>query len=187
MIKLIKYSDLKETPWKNGRGITRELAIFPEGSTLQKNDFLWRISSATILNSDPFSLFPGCDRELIVWKGDGLFLNNKILPPHSPLHFSGEELIQCDLVGEASVIDVGIIYKKEKVKVSVEVLSIDQGLTTIQLNNRHHFLFIAKGACGALGFNMGEGDCLEVTETPQISLDVHSPSLLYKMSLSPAL
>ena len=35
-------------PWKNGKGTTTEIMISPEHATLSKNDFVFRLSSASI-------------------------------------------------------------------------------------------------------------------------------------------
>ena len=54
-------------PWKNGGGVTREIAVFPEGAGLE--NFHWRISMAEVTDIRPFSLFPGVDRHLTVLSG----------------------------------------------------------------------------------------------------------------------
>jgi environmental stress-induced protein Ves len=54
-------------PWKNGGGITREIAAFPEGAG--KADFQWRISMAEVTEPGPFSRFDGVDRHLTVLSG----------------------------------------------------------------------------------------------------------------------
>ncbi|MFQ9621820.1 MAG: HutD family protein [Enterobacteriaceae bacterium] len=40
-------------PWKNGQGVTREVARYPEAG-----EYDWRISLATIRQPGPFSAFP---------------------------------------------------------------------------------------------------------------------------------
>ena len=47
-------------PWKNGLGVTAQIAIHPPGATLA--DFTWRISSAEVRGSNPFSNFAGTPR-----------------------------------------------------------------------------------------------------------------------------
>ena len=91
MITLLKKTDYKESLWKNGKGKTSEIAIYPKSSTLKGNDFLWRISSAEVNHSDWFSLFPGYERKLVIWKGAELLLNNKPLHQNIPLTFSGDD------------------------------------------------------------------------------------------------
>ena len=71
-MRIIRASDCKTTPWKNGGGSTTEIAIGPAGASLE--DFDWRISMARVASDGPFSDFPGIDRTLAVIKGSGLVL-----------------------------------------------------------------------------------------------------------------
>jgi environmental stress-induced protein Ves len=50
-------------PWRNGGGVTFEIAAEPAG------DFDWRLSLAIIEEEGPFSEFPGVDRTLLVAEG----------------------------------------------------------------------------------------------------------------------
>jgi environmental stress-induced protein Ves len=59
-------------PWKNGGGVTTEIAVAPEGAGL--SEFDWRISMATVAEAGPFSAFPGCERSLSILKGSALQL-----------------------------------------------------------------------------------------------------------------
>lgn len=54
-------------PWRNGGGVTCDVAVFPDGSG--DDDFLWRASIATISCAGPFSVWPGVDRSLLVLNG----------------------------------------------------------------------------------------------------------------------
>jgi hypothetical protein len=54
-------------PWKNGGGLTREVAAAPEGAAL--GDFDWRVSTAEVRSAGPFSIFPGVQRTLCVLEG----------------------------------------------------------------------------------------------------------------------
>jgi environmental stress-induced protein Ves len=54
--------DRVESPWKNGGGVTTEVAVFPPRAGL--NDFGWRVSIAKVERGGPFSLFPQIDRKL---------------------------------------------------------------------------------------------------------------------------
>jgi len=54
-------------PWKNGKGVTREIAIFPPGATI--DNFDWRVSIADVSEGGNFSNFPGIDRQLVVLDG----------------------------------------------------------------------------------------------------------------------
>lgn len=60
-------------PWKNGAGETVEIAVFPEGASVE--DFDCRVSMASVVTDGAFSLFPGVDRTLSILSGEGLSLS----------------------------------------------------------------------------------------------------------------
>jgi environmental stress-induced protein Ves len=67
-MRLLRASEHKAMPWKNGLGVTHEVALEP--STVDGAQFLWRVSLATIKGSGPFSVFPGIDRSIVALKGN---------------------------------------------------------------------------------------------------------------------
>jgi hypothetical protein len=71
-VRIIRASDCKTTPWKNGGGSTTEIAVGPAGASLE--DFDWRVSMARVASDGPFSDFAGIDRTLAVVEGTGLVL-----------------------------------------------------------------------------------------------------------------
>ena len=71
-MRLLRAAERVAVPWKNGGGVTREVAAFPEGAGF--DGFDWRISIADVAAGGPFSRFPGIDRVLTVIEGRGLRL-----------------------------------------------------------------------------------------------------------------
>ncbi|MBK8100113.1 MAG: HutD family protein [Planctomycetes bacterium] len=61
------------TPWKNGGGSTRQVAIEPRDATVA-GGFRWRVSIAQVAVDGPFSRFPGIDRSLWLLAGAGMEL-----------------------------------------------------------------------------------------------------------------
>ena len=72
-MRLLRAAAHRRMPWKNGGGVTTEIAVFPPGAGL--DDFDWRISMARVDCDGPFSLFPGVDRTLMLLDGEGLHLS----------------------------------------------------------------------------------------------------------------
>ncbi|MBO9100275.1 MULTISPECIES: HutD/Ves family protein [unclassified Rhizobium] len=70
---VLRLSDYKRMPWKNGGGETLEIAVM--ASAVPNADFDWRISMATVASDGPFSRFPGIDRILTVIGGDAIELS----------------------------------------------------------------------------------------------------------------
>jgi uncharacterized protein len=68
---ILRAADRLAVPWKNGGGLTREVAVHPPGSDL--GNFDWRVSIAEVQRGGPFSLFPAVDRHLAVISGSLVF------------------------------------------------------------------------------------------------------------------
>lgn len=66
-IRVLRAFDRHPVAWKNGTGITREVAVFPHAAGFE--DFLWRVSIAEIGAAGPFSSFTGVDREITILDG----------------------------------------------------------------------------------------------------------------------
>jgi environmental stress-induced protein Ves len=98
---------LPDTPWKNGRGTTREIACWPPGSDL--GSFHWRVSIATIAASAPFSTFAGIDRTIMLLSGRGMHLrsadgsvDHRLDAVEQPFAFAGDLTIDCEALGAVS-------------------------------------------------------------------------------------
>ncbi|MBV1857599.1 MAG: HutD family protein, partial [Nannocystaceae bacterium] len=71
MFNIISPDRFKTIPWKNGQGVTSELAV-SQGHGLA--DFTWRISIAQVDKDGAFSDFTGLHRTLVLLEGRGLEL-----------------------------------------------------------------------------------------------------------------
>ncbi len=122
MIKLLRHSDYQKKIWKNGRGSTLEIAVSPAGA-----EFDWRLSMADIIESGPFSEFPGMERLLVLLEGPEIQLSH---PPLSkqhtlalfhPYRFSGDWSTQANVTGVGR--DFNLIYRRDKFRGEVLVKS----------------------------------------------------------------
>src|SRR5690348_4727357 len=101
-MRIIRGSDYRRMPWKNGGGETVEIAISPAGAALDAFD--WRVSMARVASSGPFSPFPGVDRTLAVLDGSGIRLSVAGGDPISlgrdsaPFAFSGDDPATAQLI-----------------------------------------------------------------------------------------
>ncbi|CAN5652392.1 HutD family protein [soil metagenome] len=124
-MKVIRARDMKSMPWKNGQGVTTEIEISPAGATLEKDDFLWRISRAEIRSDGPFSKFPHCDRWLTVLGPDDLKLNGVRQSPLIPFLFSGDDEVFAALDGTARITsDIGLIFRRGLVRCEMTVVTV---------------------------------------------------------------
>jgi uncharacterized protein len=99
-MRIIRFCDLTETPWKNGGGITREIAQVQSGQ-----DLIWRLSMADVSSDGVFSNFAGLMRILTVIEGDGMELTSPAGTLQAdlgvPAHFDGALEIEAKLKGSA--------------------------------------------------------------------------------------
>jgi uncharacterized protein len=120
IMRLLKASLFLRMPWKNGGGVTHEIARLGEG-----DDFLWRLSVADVAVSGAFSLFPKHERILTVFDGRGITLRStdKELQalPLQPQRFSGATQINGVLV-DGPCRDFNVIFDPLQFSCDVDVL-----------------------------------------------------------------
>jgi len=66
----VRFAELSLVPWRNGGGVTREVAVDGPGP----QDFEWRISIAEVNMAGPFSALPGIDRIITLLDGERMDL-----------------------------------------------------------------------------------------------------------------
>ena len=124
-------------PWKEGGGSTTEIAIEPAGSGLS-DPFLWRVSSARVEASGPFSRFPGYERSLVLLEGSGLLLDiegqgrQRLKHPGQVATFPGDEAVNAALV-QGPCEDFGVISDPRRVKAAVAWFTLGPNATWITL------------------------------------------------------
>jgi environmental stress-induced protein Ves len=130
-VRRLGSSDYKIMPWKNGGGITTEIAVYPQGSGLA--DFDWRVSIADMTSEGPFSSFPGCERTIMMLEGSGMILDagsNGIIElreAFQPRRFSGDWHVMGRLLG-GPVRDFNLIVRRGRTAGELNVLSLVESL-----------------------------------------------------------
>jgi environmental stress-induced protein Ves len=93
-MEIIRYAELRAEPWRNGGGVTRELASHPKAASAQDGAWDWRVSIADVSKAGAFSAFPGMDRVLTVIDGELLLLTvdgaEHPLEKYRPFRFPGD-------------------------------------------------------------------------------------------------
>ena len=114
-MRIIRAADCLTMPWKNGGGSTTEIAISPEGASL--DDFDWRISMAHVGSDGPFSTFPGIERTLAVLAGSGITLafgdggTEQLAPASLPYSFDGERPLEGRLI-DGPITDLNVMTRR---------------------------------------------------------------------------
>ena len=124
-MRILRAAEYRSMPWKNGGGVTTEIAVSPPGAGL--NDFDWRVSMARVEGSGPFSQFAGIDRTLAVLEGEGIVLDIAGRPPISvtratdPLSFPADVSTAAALIG-GPITDLNVMTRRGRMTHSVERL-----------------------------------------------------------------
>lgn len=136
-------------PWQNGGGVTRQVAIDPDGATLATG-FRWRVSFANVAQSGPFSRMPGIDRSLWLVRGDGMrirFHDREVTldRPLQRVDFRGEDDANATLLGGACE-DCNVMTRRGKVRADAEWLELEAGRTS-QISGVGTKLLVAVEGC----------------------------------------
>lgn len=95
-MKILRRDDYKVMPWKNGGGITTEIAVYPPDGGFGGAGFQWRVSIADVAADGPFSKFAGYDRHIMLLEGKGMRLETQesgvldLAQLYHPVAFSGD-------------------------------------------------------------------------------------------------
>jgi len=134
-IRHLTFAKYRAVPWRNGGGITSEIAVEPEGATVDTR-FLWRLSLARIDRSGPFSAFEGYDRTIALVTGAGMKLDfgargsarvDKLM---QPLAFSGEWAPGCELLGGPTE-DFNVMTDRARIRHRVERVEAGPAARTV--------------------------------------------------------
>lgn len=120
-MQMILPSAFHTQPWKNGGGITHEIAREDRDGAL-----LWRLSIAEVASDGPFSAFTGLSRILTVIEGAGLHLHSPDgrldALPLRPLAFSGGLAIESRMI-DGPIRDFNVIFDGNRLAVSVTLVN----------------------------------------------------------------
>jgi environmental stress-induced protein Ves len=119
-MKILPPERFLTTPWKNGGGITHEIARLEAGGRM-----VWRLSVAEVGADGPFSRFDGLMRILTVIEGAGLSLvtpaGNLAALPCRPVRFPGDLPVDGRLIA-GPVRDLNVIFDPGLVEARVDHL-----------------------------------------------------------------
>jgi environmental stress-induced protein Ves len=121
---LLRMADQRVVPWRNGSGVTREVAIDPVGATTDA--FRWRVSMAEVHSAGPFSHFPGIDRSLWLLAGKGMLLDVdgrevRLDRPLQRLDFAGETPVHARLL-DGPVQDLNVMHDRAQIAARAEIV-----------------------------------------------------------------
>ncbi len=115
-ITLLPANEYTRVRWKNGLGWTREILRVPQDAP----EWDWRVSIAEVDQGGPFSIFEGCERELVLLSGNGMRLDFddgqsiELQPPHGKHQFSGERPLAAELISGPTT-DFNLIWRRDRI------------------------------------------------------------------------
>lgn len=166
-MRILRSAGHRQMPWKNGKGVTTEIAVFPEGASV--DGFDWRISMAKVPESGPFSAFPGVDRVLAVLEGEMVLSVGdrppEALNPSSPaIAFPGDTPTSAVVLHE--VTDLNVMIRRGKFTARVERFEN----AMIMGKAGHTFLILRGEAELTSGETLGANDVLQLAQAETVTL-----------------
>ena len=131
---LLRAIDRNAKAWKNGGGVTHDIAMWPGQAGL--GDFDWRVSMAEVATDGPFSLFPGIDRMLAVLSGtmrltiDGRGVHD-LTSGSAPLSFPGDVAVFGSPL-DGPVIDLNVMVRRDRYSASLRRLEASDSIVVAE-------------------------------------------------------
>jgi uncharacterized protein len=163
-MRVIRPSEYRTMPWKNGGGVTTEIFANPPSG-----DFDWRVSLATVNADGPFSTFDGYERHIMTLSGEGMVVDIEgsgkfTLEPFRPFSFSGDARVHGSLL-RGTVMDFNLIVRRD---FGHGTLRVTEGSAGYLLGSEtsSYLAYVLQGKCNAGGyelepntsFYLGKGD-----------------------------
>ncbi len=161
-LALIRSADITPTPWKNGGGSTRTLALWPADSGM--TDFAWRISVARIEQDGPFSSFDGVDRTLILLDGNGMLLDFagrqvRVDRTTPRIDFAGEDAPDCRLL-DGPTTDFNLMWARKSGPARLTEQQFEGELQRDATPDRNLAAYLRSGRADTAAGEMQPGDML---------------------------
>ncbi len=182
-MRLLAAADRVDAPWKNGGGITREIAAWPPHAGF--DDFDWRISQADVKAPGPFSRFEGIDRILTVLEGRlALTVDGKatpaLTPQSAPFAFAGEAQVSGVPEGDP-VADLNLMVRRGRF--IGQVVRLGAGDWRLDATANLLFALWPTTVCiGAERNALKPRDALLRDDGPAVDLTISAPALLISLT-----
>ncbi|MEJ5081732.1 MULTISPECIES: HutD/Ves family protein [unclassified Ochrobactrum] len=187
-MRILRSADHKRMPWKNGGGVTVEIAIYPENASV--DNFDWRISTATVANDGPFSVFTGIDRTLSVLEGNGIVLDvegveTTLTRETAPFAFGADASSSARLI-EGPITDLNVMTRRRNFAHQVERIVTNDSVI-VEAESGTVLIFCAEGnfelKSDSRIAHLDQHDCLILSEDTQFSVELIGKGIAYKISI----
>ncbi|TWB51844.1 hypothetical protein FBZ98_105327 [Rhizobium sp. ERR 922] len=185
-MKLLRASDHKRMPWKNGGGETVEIAVSPDGAGLA--DFDWRVSMATVATDGPFSVFPGIDRTLSILEGEGMTLfiegraPERLTQASEPLPFAADAPTSATLI-DGTITDLNVMTRRGRFTHSVRRVAIDEH-REVAFETGTNLVLCHRGNAEIDGMALDAGDCLLISNDSAGGHSISGKAQLFHIAIA---
>jgi uncharacterized protein len=130
-MRIIRASEHKTLPWKNGGGTATAIVESPDGAGFDAFD--WRISGAHVGRDGPFSIFPHVDRTMFILRGKELCLHGigpeavRLTVRSAPFDFPGDVPVSATLT-DGPVDDLNIMVDRRRFQRAARRLTVSPEL-----------------------------------------------------------
>ena len=171
-----KYKRYRAMPWRNGRGVTLEIAREPA----KGEEFAWRLSLADIDTDGEFSAYPGYRRALALVAGNSLRLRFRghghrfLDPSRRGARFEGDWQTHC-AVPEGRCTDLSLIVRKglaaapAAVVRAPRILRLESSGRAVLARNLYGALFVLEGSVAVLGSALARPRIVHARDTLLLS------------------
>ncbi|TAM01174.1 MAG: HutD family protein [Paraburkholderia sp.] len=194
-VALLRGADLVASPWKNGGGVTREIAVAPVANDAARAAFAWRVSVADVAQPGPFSRFDGVDRTLVLLEGAGMLLDeagpaamtHTLAHPLDIARFAGETAIDARLI-DGPTRDFNLMVRRDAARGTLEVWRAPM---VRDITAQTVLLYCVQGAFevrvdrGERVDSLGMGDTLRIDAMQPVNIDTQGAGALLAITLDP--
>lgn len=181
-MKILRRDDYKVMPWKNGGGITTEIAVDPPDGGFGGAGFTWRVSIADVATDGPFSKFAGYDRHIMLLDGKGMRLDTDesgpldLALPYRPVAFSGDWTVTGKLA-DGPVRDFNLMVARAQGKGSLTCQKLSAPLPLMAVGATH-LVHCIDGEFSVGGHLLGPGETVILSGNENVVLSPLSDDTL---------
>ncbi|MDP5228173.1 MULTISPECIES: HutD family protein [Arthrobacter] len=175
-MEIIRFAGIRPEPWRNGGGVTREIARHP-----LTGEWDWRVSIAEVGTAGAFSTFAGMERVISVIDGELLLLTvdgvEHAMEKYRPFRFSGDAESGSALpMGD--IRDLNVIARRGAYKGYLSILELSKKRAHPVFDGQLAILLEGKAAANDDG-GEGTGEPVELSRYDAVvGTDEGSPELL---------
>lgn len=171
--RVVRRSDYRSSPWRNGGGVTHEIARAPQSHGQSGAEFAWRLSLAHIDGDGPFSDFRGYQRAITLVSGGACRLLGlrkggwELRESGSTALFDGGAAVSCELLAGPCE-DLNLMVREPGQIVAVDHFALFPSEPDAVPANCNVAVFCLEGAI----------DCLHLPSGERATLGLHDSLLI---------